>query len=291
MKKRKKVWVSLKNLSIAGASGLASCTAGEGGAARAPVADEAKDKASKEGEGEAEAEVAMETTGGAKGEGKAAMGSEGEGEGEGAADLATDNLAYLTQLGLIRGHLHVGYELFKAGHAEAAKTHMKHPEHELYADLVPAFQARKASGFSKELQALAVGVEEGKPAKEVEAAYDGLTAAITKNEKAAETGAPKERLELAAALVRVAGEEYAIAVVDGKMKNAHEYQDALGFTTVARGIVSELPDGEAKSKASEMLDEVLGKMWPGLVPPDELKTAADELYGTAARIDLLAARL
>ncbi|MEO1232486.1 MAG: hypothetical protein AAFZ18_26680 [Myxococcota bacterium] len=193
----------------------------------------------------------------------------------------------------MRGHLYVGYELFKAGHLEAAKTHMKHPENELYADVAPAFEARGTGGFAAELEALASAVEMGKPKPEVAKAYAGLMTAIEKNEAPAldTQRSSKARLKLAAALVRVAGEEYGIAVVNGEMKSAHEYQDALGFTTVARSIVSSLDDVSAKKEAAKLLDEALDAMWPDLVPPKTLKTAADQLYGTAARLDLLAASL
>ncbi|MEO0812958.1 MAG: hypothetical protein AAFY60_08845, partial [Myxococcota bacterium] len=121
--------------------------------------------------------------------------------------------------------------------------------------------------------------------------YDALVGAIAKNEAPAlaSLGTPAPRLKLVAALVREAAAEYAIAVVDGKMMNAHEYQDAFGFTTVARGLVEGLPDGAAKADAAKTLDEVLGSMWPGLMPPEALSTAADQLHGAAAKIDLLAA--
>ena len=69
---------------------------------------------------------------------------------------------YLTQLGLMRGHLYVGIELYKNGFLENAKMHMKHPKSELYADIVPTFEAKGSSGFAGELEALALAVEDEK---------------------------------------------------------------------------------------------------------------------------------
>ena len=47
----------------------------------------------------------------------------------------------LTQLSLIRGHLFVGMELYRQGAVDHAKTHMKHPQDEIYASLRPAIRA------------------------------------------------------------------------------------------------------------------------------------------------------
>jgi len=222
----------------------------------------------------------------------AAHSGEGEGEGQGSAkdiNLATDDRPYLAQLGLVRGHLYVGHQLYMDGHLEHAKTHMKHPESELYAAMIPAFEARGTSGFADELAGLANAVNQDQGHEAVDHAYQHLISAIVLNEQAVseQTQAAAERLKLAADLLRVAGEEYAIAVVDGKMENAHEYQDALGFTKTARVVISQLDDSEIKSKADALIENIM-PLWPSLIPPATLDTTADEIYGTAARVELLA---
>lgn len=216
-------------------------------------------------------------------------GGEGEGEGAKVVNLATDDLPYLTHLGLVRGHLYIGHQLYMAGHLDAAKTHMKHPESELYAKMIPAFEARGTAGFAIELAALADAVNQDKGNEAVDAAYQQLTSAIAQNEQAVaeHSQSAGEQLKLAAALLRVAGEEYAIAVVDGKMENAHEYQDALGFTKMALSVISQLEEGEIKTKATDLVEATLS-FWPSLVPPATLDASADQLYGTAARVELLA---
>lgn len=221
--------------------------------------------------------------------------SNGEGEGTSnlAIDLKTNDLAYLTQLGLIRGHLYVGHKLYMNGHIDHAKTHMKHPESELYADIIPAFAARQTSEFGQALQNLATTVNDDMGFKEVDAAYQALLSQITVTESAVSptSQSPTEKLKLAAALLHVAGEEYAIAVVDGKMENAHEYQDALGFTTVARALVDQLDsDVDTQTRAAGLLDSIK-PLWPSLIPPSTLKTDAGEIYGVAAKIELLALSL
>ena len=222
----------------------------------------------------------------------AAHSGEGEGEGEGSAkeiNFATDDLPYLTQLGLVRGHLYIGHQLYMEGHLDHAKTHMKHPESELYAAMIPAFEARGTQGFANELAGLANAVNQDQGHEAVDKAYQLLISAISQNEQAVneQTQSASERLKLAADLLRVAGEEYAIAVVDGKMENAHEYQDALGFTKTAHAVISQLEDGEIKSKADALIENIM-PLWPSIIPPAILDTTADEIYGTAARVELLA---
>jgi hypothetical protein len=219
---------------------------------------------------------------------------EGEGEGaDGGVNLATDDIAYLTQLALMRGHLFVGNELYKAGHIEHAKMHMKHPQSELYADVAPAFDARGSNGFAAELSTLADAVEGEMSAEIVAPAYTSLVLLIAANEAAisADTLAPDQVLKLVSEVLRVAGEEYAIAVVDGEMQNAHEYQDALGFTTIATSIVTAISSNDgnvnsAKNAALTLLQQ-LQSHWPSLIPPATLDTKADAIYVAAAKIELL----
>ncbi len=221
---------------------------------------------------------------------------EGEGEGEGSTsdiDLATNDRAYLTQLALMRGHLLVGVELYRQGDSEAAITHMKHPESELYAQIAPAFGARGVDGFADELSALANAVESGAEQSEVEAAYTALIDAIGDCERAvkAEASTAGARLLLAADTVRVAADEYAIGVVDGKLANAHEYQDAYGFVQTARTILNAADttgptEQVALEQAAQTLSD-LSDMWPAITPPDDLPFDSARIYGAAARVEIL----
>lgn len=209
-------------------------------------------------------------------------------------NFAENDLAYLTQLGLMRGHLYIGFQLYKEGYVEHAKTHMKHPKSELYTSLVSAFASRGTPGFASELEALA-GVVEGEASlAQVDGAYKKLTDGIRANESVVANDAASlpERLKLASKLLTVAGEEYAIAVVNGEVKNAHEYQDALGFTFAAkRTIVGALPEGDAEKIAAEKamaLLETLSPLWPSVFPPSTLATDADQIYKVADQIGNLA---
>jgi hypothetical protein len=229
--------------------------------------------------------------GGEGGEGGEGGGGEG-GEGGDSASLATDDAAYLTRLGLVRGHLDVGVDLYREGAAEAAITHMKHPGDELYAGLVPALEARGAPGFAEDLSKLASLVESGAPASEVESAYAALQGKIGDAEAVAfdDGGLDlKTRLAVILKLMRTSAEEYAIGVRDGKVVNAHEYQDALGFVRVAdrllQGVSEEERGSEAVAATREQLD-ALAVAWPSLIPPDRIETSPSLLYGAAARVEI-----
>lgn len=231
-------------------------------------------------------------------------GAEAEGEGEGAeADVMSSDAAYLTQLALMRGHLNIGVALYREGHTEAAATHMKHPRDELYAGLVPAFKVRGVQGFEKALTALTAAVSDGADVATVEEALAEVEIGIEQ----ARTGVPaSERMDavtqfrVIVRLMRTAAEEYAIAVVDGRLENAHEYQDALGFVRIAREHVERLAENpeqaerkgvaEAIQTAREQLDAIRD-LWVGLMPPDKLDRNSERLYGATARVELAAAAI
>lgn len=219
-------------------------------------------------------------------------GGEGEGEGGSSIDLAKDEAAYLAQLGLIRGHLWVGYKLYQEGHIEMAKTHMKHPEDELYAGLKPVFEARKVNGFAKELHTLAKAVNEDKGEAAVKKAYIALQSRISESEQI-DNKAARDVLLSISLMVRTAADEYAIGVKNGDVVNVHEYQDAYGFTEVAierldaiRSEQQELAKDDIANTRQWLLE--LRELWPTVDPKGKLQGDASHLYGAAARIELAA---
>lgn len=277
MHKRTKLWSSLSLAALVGGSAL--------------------------GVAAADAELAVAVDSSAAGSGQSiARGSEGEGsegEGEGLAqnvDPATSDVAYLSQLGLMRGHLLVGLELYREGHVEHARMHMKHPKSELYADLVPAFEARGSAGFADQLAALAAAVEadDSEPAA-VEAAYNAVLQGISAAEASAGAPSAVARLQVAVKLVRTAGEEYGLGVVEGRVVNAHEYQDAFGFTQTARSLVANIEAGDdaqlgaTLAKVNNILQGLFdANAWPSVMPPETVEVDASLLYGAAARIEIAA---
>ncbi|GAB3291338.1 hypothetical protein [Parahaliea aestuarii] len=276
MHKRTKLWSSLSLAALVGGTSLAVAAADE-----------------------LQAAAAMDTAAADTGQAAAAG---GEGEGEGLAqnvDPATNDVAYLSQLGLMRGHLLVGLELYRAGHIEHARMHMKHPKSELYADMEPAFKARGSAGFADQLTALANAVEsDDSSAEEVEAAYAAVLEGISASEARVGSLSPATRLGVVVKLVRTAADEYALGVVDGKVVNGHEYQDAYGFTRTAQSLVANMDVGDDADLAAtrdgvKALIQGLfdANLWLGIMPPEAVDGNASQLYGAAARIEIAALSL
>ena len=189
-----------------------------------------------------------------------------------ALKIITNDIEYLTNMNLMKGHLWVGIELYKAAKIDNAKRHMKHPKSELYGDMVPTFEAKGAPGFASELKVLATSVEDEAPLKTINNHYQNLFTAINKNEKFINQTSESvdKKIELVISLLEIAADEYAVGIVNGKVENKYEYQDALGFTTMAKDILEDITteDVNVKKRLSEIIAvlDSLESLWPELVP-------------------------
>ena len=196
---------------------------------------------------------------------------------------------YLLHLGLMRGHLLVGNALLALGHASAAQTHAKHPSDELYAGMAEAFTARGVDGFAAELEAHAAAVTRGDAAA-TKATYATLDQAIARCEDAV-TASPSLAARVIARLLDEAAREYAVGVVDGQLQNAHEYQDAYGFTQVAQQLArahhaaldANDPDRAVFAAIARRI-AALGELWPTLVPPPRVNGDAAPIAAAATEV-------
>ncbi|AWL13246.1 hypothetical protein HMF8227_02797 [Saliniradius amylolyticus] len=221
---------------------------------------------------------------------------EGEGEGEGGSvDLRSDHGEFLARLGLVRGHLWIGMQLYQNGHTDMAKTHMKHPKDELYSALVPAFKARNLPGFAEELTALSQSVMQEADPEQVEINYQALQQAISQNEQVDQYDAETVLISIAK-MLRTSADEYAIGVEQGELVNAHEYQDALGFKTVALARLNAMNEVQKSDYAGDLqqvraLIDDLSDFWPDITPEGELDGDISRIYATAARVELIGMNL
>lgn len=219
----------------------------------------------------------------------ASEGGEG-GESASSADSVSSDAVYLGQLKFIRGHLLVGVELYQEGDADASETHMKHPESEIYAALLPALEVRNAPEFADELSALAVAVESRQSVSAVTEAYDDLMSAISRAEGAVAPVTPRLLGDVIVDLVSTAAAEYDIAAgEDLSLENGHEYQDSFGFMRVAYDVLAQLEamgtDSGITSAIRERMDTIM-PAWSGLQPPARLHVQPSVIYGAASRIEL-----
>ena len=207
-----------------------------------------------------------------------------------APKVFSSDIEYLTNLNLIKGHLWVGVELYKANHIENGQHHMKHPESELYGDIIPTFEAKGTDGFSTELEKLALSVDNEEPLNIINDNYQNLFDAIDKNAQfvSEESKTVDQTIILVQSLLETAAEEYAIGIVDGDVKNKYEYQDALGFTMIAKDIlkkmqVDDTTDKEKISKTLSLIDS-LAILWPDLVPTKKVDGDAQAILDAVTQI-------
>ena len=197
---------------------------------------------------------------------------------------------YLLALGLMRGHLLVGHALFGLGERSAAQTHAKHPSDELYATVAEEFAERGVAGFAEELEVHANALEAGEDAS-VAAAYADVVEAIGRTESAV-TLTSSLAGRVIVDLLGEAAREYDIGVVDGELANAHEYQDAYGFTQVALALArtqhAALPAGDDDRAVFASIAQrimALGDLWPVLMPPPRLSHSGSRLAAAAQEVE------
>jgi len=214
------------------------------------------------------------------------------GESEGASVISGEKPSYIAHLILIGGHLKAGTTLYEAGDPGMAAMHMKHPQDELYADLLPIFSKFGAKEFDAELNALAAAVKGGEPGDIVVAAFRDAKTAVNNAIVAADPSI-KEILLAVVQVLQTAGEEFDIGIAsDGSITNIHEYQDAFGVMVTATELLTQL-DGSLKNEkaaiavAREQAVLALAAA-PSPLPADIVTTKSSIIYSAAARIEVAA---
>ena len=243
-----------------------------------------------EGEGDAHAEGEGEGEGTTHAEGEGSSGGEGEGEGAGSGD---PEQALQRDLSFMEGHLRAGLALYEAGDLAAAKTHMGHPIEEKYGAVADPLAERGLDRLREQISGIAAATEAEAPAAEITAAFDAARATI---EEAREGLSNKDLILGLAQLVRVAGEEYAVAVEGGSISNLHEYQDSWGFLRVVEGElrqIAETDDGAVRHVAEEALEYLAetDAAFGDIQGQGEMTLDPSLLFGAAARIELEALEL
>lgn len=225
----------------------------------------------------------------ASGEGEGAAAS-GEGEGGGGGD---PEQALQRDMSFMEGHMRAGLELYEAGDLEAAKTHMGHPIEEKYGAVEDTLADRGFERLRQQIEAVAAATEDEVPFAEAKNAFDAAHA--TMGEVRAGMS-PRDQMLGLAALIRVAGDEYTVAVAGGEISNLHEYQDSWGFLRVVETELNQMAASEdsAVSKASEEALEYLAATdaaFGDIQGEGEITLEPSILYGAAARVELVALEL
>lgn len=279
MARRLKLLTGLSSIALTGALTLTACAGGEGEGARDSGA-----------EGAQPAQHGEPAGGEAEGEGAPLLQSGGESEGAALVDVAHDRAAFLSGLQIVRGHLRAGDELYASGDREMGAQHLRHPQAEILTTLAPAFASYGATDFEAAIDALANAGESGAAPAEVSALHMEAVQEIMAAAAAANATLADKLLAVAKTLT-VAGDEYSVAVVDGKIDNLHEYHDAYGFIATAIGDLEAMKGETAAEKdaIAKVLEQAKSAQTaaPRVTPPPELAPAS-VIYGAAARIEIAA---
>lgn len=148
------------------------------------------------------------------------------------AKSSNDDISYLTNLGLMKGHLLVGKELLMLSEYEQSEPHFGHPVDEIYSDLEPQLNARNIPEFKQDLTILHELIKFTPQDKKVSSQYN---LAMEKLDEAiailpaTQLNSPEFIINVVSKLLTVAQEEYKEAIIDNKIVEIIEYQDARGF--------------------------------------------------------------
>lgn len=248
---------------------------------------EAEGEGVDEGEGEAAA---------AEGEGEGAgQGAEGEGEAAVASGSeGGDDVALLTGLAFMEGHIRAGLALYEEGDFAAAKTHMGHPIEEKY-EAVKAQLERSGHGVLEEqIAALAAATEDQADLTEVKALFSNVRETM---EAVRADHSAEQQVASLIGLTRVAGAEYTAAVAeDGSVSDLHEYQDSWGFLRVVETEAIQMAESDDEilaSVARVFLDQVAltAQIYGDLQGNGTFDTDPSVIYGGAARMELASLKL
>jgi hypothetical protein len=246
------------------------------------------------GEGEGEGGAASGGEGEGEGEGAASGGEgEGEGEGEGAGAGLAPEVAFISDLGFMTGHLRAGMALYEQGVLDEAKTHMGHPIEEKYDAVAGELEARGFGGLREQILALSGAAESEADPAEVRALFETVIATVG-DVRAASPGGARDQLLALAALTRTAAAEYDVAIADdGSVGNLHEYQDSWGFLRTVEAEAERLAtsgDAAVAEAGTRILEQVrvtdaaFGDLAGANIPSADPSI----LFGAAARMDLAA---
>jgi hypothetical protein len=283
-----KLWTQL-GLGTALAGGLLAACGGEAGGEGAAAGGEA-------GAAPSAAATAGEGEGGAGGEGEGAVGAGGEGEGGVAtADAAADPVAYGIALAVAEAHVVAARDAYAAGKKDAAAEMFAHPVGEVLVDMDPAFTKLGVKDMKPLFTAASDAALAGKPAGEVNKAYDAIIAAL----RAAATKAPKSDAsgaKVSGAVIADMVERASAMYRQLPGNDAYEpYLDGYGFARVAAGAFAtsgaaiKAENADLHARIADAVG-LLAKAYPGAARPAKLPAEPGALSGASAKVMLAAGR-
>ncbi len=197
----------------------------------------------------------------------------------------TQDVDYMTKLGLMKGHMIVGKELLDLNEFKQAEPHIGHPVEEIYADIEEELEKRNVKEFKTGLDDLhnLVKLKPKDPsvannfASSMKAIDDAI--ATVPEEK---RNNPAFILQTINGLLDTANSEYGAAIANNKIVENIEYQDSRGFVLYAQELYTSISDQMTKDYpqahkeiAAAMTDLI--KAWPSPIAPEQPVKSPDEV--------------
>ncbi len=210
-----------------------------------------------------------------------------------------EDIDYMTNLGLMKGHLLVAKELLAQGKPDQAEPHIGHPIEEIYSDIEPELQERNVADFKSTLNGLHDLVQSKPQDPQVETEMQAAMAAIDQAMQAVpaeQRQSPEFTLKVVNGLLDTAGSEYTAAITDGKIAEVIEYQDSRGFVTYANTLYESIENSVSQKypeahQAIESDMTQLKKAWPSAtapsaptVPPEQVSQLVDSIQTNSQKV-------
>lgn len=221
-----------------------------------------------------------------------APGDGGEGGESGIA--ADDPEQFLTSsLMLIRGHLLIGAELFRAGQTMESLPHFLHPKEEILDGIKETLKARDAMAVEKSLSALVTAARANDAAAfevALTTVHEDLDAALATTPQVKRDN-PAFTLKVAVDILKVAADEYAAAIEGNRIVNVVEYQDSRGFLFAATQMVEAIESGltaqdaDAYATIKDTLDD-LATNWPTAEAPHNAVKTPEQVASAVSKFEL-----
>lgn len=181
-----------------------------------------------------------------------------------------DDLDFMTNLALIKGHLIVGKELLELKEYQEAEPHFGHPVDEIYGLLAPQLSARNLPDFKKSLTVLHELVKFTPQDPKVMTQYqlvmrelDQVIATFPDSQ----LKSPQFILKVINNLLATTEEEYSAAIIDNRVVENVEYQDSRGFVLYSLDLYENIANPQLNREIRPILLEIKSA-FPTPMPPN-----------------------
>ncbi len=210
----------------------------------------------------------------------------GEGGEAGAVAETSPDVAYLSRLAIVEGHMVAAVELYRKGLVDEAVGLSGHPEAEMMDEVREDLAKHQAADFSPLMEALGAKLAEGAAQADVDTALAELHTAIEAAMLEGDKG-NRDAFDTLITIMRGASVEYADSIEDGVVTDQITYHEAWGFTEVARDLAQGMTTVEDPVAAAAAAKVVTALNDAAAAFADPARPDATLLPSVAARIELV----